>query len=196
MIAVPRVCVLISGGGTTLQNLIDCIARGELRAEIGGVISSRAEAFGVVRAKRAGLPCTIVESRTDPATFSDRVFAAVRAAEPDWVLLGGWLKLLKIPDDFRGRVLNIHPSLLPAFGGKGMYGHHVHEAVLRAGVPESGCTVHFVDDRYDSGPILLQRRVPVLPGDTPDSLAARVFAAECEAYPAAIRQLAGVTPAN
>ena len=87
-------------------------------------------------------------------------------------------------------MLNIHPSLLPAFGGKGMYGHRVHGAVLAAGAPVSGCTVHYADDTYDTGPIVLQREVPVLPGDTPESLAARVFAAECEAYPAAIAKLA------
>ena len=105
------------------------------------------------------------------------------------VCLAGWLHLLPIPADFRRRVLNIHPSLLPAFGGKGMYGRHVHEAVLAAGAPVSGCTVHFADDEYDTGPVLVQRSVPVLAGDTPETLAARVFAAECEAYPEAIRVL-------
>jgi phosphoribosylglycinamide formyltransferase 1 len=123
------------------------------------------------------------------------VWNAVRHANPDLVCLAGWLHLLPIPDDLRHRVLNIHPSLLPAFGGKGMYGRHVHEAVLAYGAKVSGCTVHFADDSYDTGPILVQKCVPVLTGDTPDTLAARVFAAECEAYPEAIRLIAagGVT---
>jgi folate-dependent phosphoribosylglycinamide formyltransferase PurN len=114
----------------------------------------------------------------------------VRQFDPQLVCLAGWLHLLPIPPDFHQRVLNIHPALLPAFGGKGMYGHHVHEAVLSYGAKVSGCTVHFADNTYDTGPILVQRCVPVLDGDTPDALAARVFAAECEAYPEAIRLMA------
>jgi phosphoribosylglycinamide formyltransferase-1 len=110
----------------------------------------------------------------------------VRSFTPDLVCLAGWLHLLPIPDDFRHRVLNIHPSLLPAFGGKGMYGRRVHEAVLAYGAKVSGCTVHFADDTYDTGPVLVQKCVPVLAGDDPDALAARVFAAECEAYPEAV----------
>ena len=177
-----RLAVLISGGGTTLQNLIDRIADGRLAAQIVGVVSSRADALGIERAKKAGLPVVVVESG-EP----DRVWAAVRSFNPDLVCLAGWLKLLPIPPAFYRRVLNIHPSLLPAFGGKGMYGRRVHEAAIATGATESGCTVHFADDSYDTGPVLVQTRVPVLEGDTPDSLAARVFAAECEAYPEAIR---------
>ncbi|MCI0703467.1 MAG: phosphoribosylglycinamide formyltransferase, partial [Planctomycetia bacterium] len=109
---------------------------------------------------------------------------------PDLVCFAGWLHLLPIAPDFHHKVLNIHPALLPAFGGKGMYGHHVHEAVLNYGAKVSGCTVHFADDTYDTGPILVQRAVPVKEEDTPDTLAARVFAAECEAYPEAIRLIA------
>lgn len=180
-----RLAVLISGSGTTLQNFIDRIADGRLNAIIAGVVSSRADAFGIERAKRAGLPCAIAE-RGNP----DRTWAAVREFQPDLVCLAGWLNLLPIPDDFQRRVLNIHPALLPDFGGKGMYGHRVHEAVIRSGVKESGCTVHFADNTYDTGPMLVQKRVPVLPGDTPEMLAARVFEAECEAYPEAI-ELAG-----
>jgi phosphoribosylglycinamide formyltransferase-1 len=120
-------------------------------------------------------------------TFSDRVFDAVRSFAPDAVCLAGWLHLVRIPPDFRHRVLNIHPALLPAFGGKGMYGRHVHEAVLASGAKVSGCTVHFADDTYDTGPILVQKAVPVLDDDTPETLASRVFAAECDAYPEAIR---------
>lgn len=180
-----RLAVLLSGGGTTLQNLIDRIAAGRLAARIVGVVSSRADAFGLERARRAALPASVVE-KGNP----ERVWEAVRGFEPDLVCLAGWLNLLPIPPDFRGKVLNIHPALLPAFGGKGMYGLRVHEAALAAGVKVSGCTVHFADDTYDTGPILVQRCVPVLASDTPESLAARVFAAECEAYPEAIRRIA------
>jgi phosphoribosylglycinamide formyltransferase-1 len=185
----PRLVALVSAGGTTLQNLIDRTADGRLDAEVVGVVSSRADAYGVERAKRAGVPAAVVAPKPGE-TFSDRVFAAVREWAPDLVVLAGWLHLVRIPDDFRWKVLNIHPSLLPAFGGKGMYGHHVHEAVLAYGAKVSGCTVHFADDTYDTGPVLVQRTVPVLDDDTPGTLAARVFAAECEAYPEAIAKVA------
>jgi phosphoribosylglycinamide formyltransferase-1 len=189
-----RIVALVSGGGTTLQNLIDRAADGRLAAQIAGVVSSRADAFGVERAKRAGLPVTVVErsrgGRQPPEIWTNRVWDAVRGFAPDLVCLAGWLHLLPIPDDFRLKVLNIHPALLPAFGGKGMYGRHVHEAVLAYGAKVSGCTVHFADDTYDTGPILVQRCVPVKAGDDPDTLAARVFQAECEAYPEAIGLLA------
>ncbi len=184
-----RLVVLISGSGTTLQNLLDRTGDGRLAAEVVGVVASRGDVLGVERAKAAGVPVAVVEPKPRE-TFSARVFAAVRPFAPDLVCLGGWLHLLRIPPDFHRMVINIHPSLLPAFGGKGMYGRRVHEAVLAAGAAVTGCTVHFADDTYDTGPIVLQREVPVLPGDTPEGLAKRVFAAECEAYPAAIRQLA------
>jgi phosphoribosylglycinamide formyltransferase-1 len=196
MPARPRLVALISGGGTTLQNLIDRAAAGRLGAEIGGVVSSKAEAFGVERAVRAGLPVAVIAKAprgdTGAATgaFADRVWDAVRTFHPDLVVLAGWLHLLPIPADFRHKVLNIHPALLPAFGGKGMYGRHVHEAVLTYGAKVSGCTVHFADDTYDTGPIVVQRSVPVAEDDTPDTLAARVFGAECEAYPEAIELVA------
>ncbi len=185
-----RLVALVSGGGTTLQNFIDRIAAGTLPAQVVGVVSSRADAFGVTRAERAGIPVSVVPFAPRRAAFVDEVWAAVRAFEPQLVCFAGWLHLLPIPADFRHRVLNIHPSLLPAFGGKGMYGHHVHEAVIAYGAKVSGCTVHFADDTYDTGPILVQRCVPVREDDTPDALAARVFAAECEAYPEAVRLIA------
>ena len=187
-----RLVALVSGGGTTLQNLIDRVASGALPAQIVGVVSSRADAFGVTRAERAGIPVSVVDAppRRSRSGFADEVWAAVRGFAPDLVCFAGWLHLLPIPADVRHRVLNIHPSLLPAFGGKGMYGHHVHEAVLAYGARVTGCTVHFADDTYDTGPILVQRCVPVKDGDTPDTLAARVFQAECEAYPEAIRLIA------
>ncbi|OWK39219.1 phosphoribosylglycinamide formyltransferase [Fimbriiglobus ruber] len=186
----PNLAVCISGSGTTLQNLIDRIADGRLDADIVAVVSSRGDVGGVDRARRAGLPVVIVE-RKPTESFSDRVFAAIRSGQPDLVVLAGWLHLLRVPPDFRARVLNIHPSLLPAFGGKGMYGRHVHEAALAYGAKISGCTVHFADDSYDTGPVIAQRAVPVYDDDTPESLAARVFEAECEAYPEAIRLIAG-----
>jgi phosphoribosylglycinamide formyltransferase-1 len=188
----PRLAVLLSGNGTTLQNLIDRIADGRLPARIVQVVSSKAAAYGVERARKAGLPVAIAERKQFPTleAFSTAIFDHCRAAQADLVCLAGFLQLLRIPGDFAGRVLNIHPALLPAFGGKGMYGHHVHKAVLQAGVAESGCTVHLVDDEYDHGPIVVQKRVPVLPGNTPESLAERVFAVECEAYPEAIQSVA------
>jgi phosphoribosylglycinamide formyltransferase 1 len=185
-----RLVGLVSGGGTTLQNLIERIAVGTLPAQITGVVSSRADVFGVTRAERAGLSVSLVSAAPRRTTFADEVWNAVRLYQPDLVCFAGWLHLLPIPTDFRHKVLNIHPSLLPAFGGKGMFGHHVHEAVLAYGAKVSGCTVHFADDSYDTGPILVQKCVPVAEGDTPDALAARVFQAECEAYPEAIRMIA------
>lgn len=185
------IAVLISGGGTTLQNLIEKVEADELAVKIRLVISSSPAARGLAFAAKADIPAIVVEKKglTDEA-FSEAVFGPCRAMGVKYVVMGGFLKHVLIPPDFENRVLNIHPALLPAFGGKGMYGHHVHQAVLAAGERESGCTVHFVDNQYDHGPVILQRRVPVLAGDSPESLQARVFEAECEAYPAALRQLA------
>jgi formyltetrahydrofolate-dependent phosphoribosylglycinamide formyltransferase len=187
-----RLAVLISGGGTTLQNFIDRIADGRMQAEIALVISSSANAFGLERAVRAGLATEVIsrDQFDSVARFSDVIFGQCRARQVDLVTLAGFLKLLKIPADFAGRVMNIHPALLPAYGGKGMYGLRVHQAVLESGARVSGCTVHFVDDQFVHGPIILQRRVPVLDDDTPESLASRVFEQECEAYPEAIRLFA------
>jgi phosphoribosylglycinamide formyltransferase 1 len=187
-----RAAVLLSGNGTTLQNLIDRIADCRLAARIVQVISNRSDAVGIDRAKRAGLPVEVVTRKSHPelAGFSTRVFDLCRASGADLVCLAGFLQLLEVPADFADRVVNIHPALLPAFGGKGMYGRHVHEAVLAAGVKVSGCTVHFVDQVYDHGPIILQKTVEVRDDDAPETLAARVFAAECEAYPEAIRLFA------
>jgi phosphoribosylglycinamide formyltransferase-1 len=184
-----RIAVLLSGNGTTLQNLLDRIREGQLPAEIVLVISNRSEAVGLERAKRAGLPTAVV-SRKPSSTleeFGALNFERIRASGAELVCLAGYLQLLPIPADFRHRVMNIHPALLPAFGGRGMYGRRVHEAVLAYGAKVSGCTVHFADDEYDHGPIILQRPVPVHDDDTPESLASRVFVQECEAYPEAIR---------
>jgi phosphoribosylglycinamide formyltransferase-1 len=185
------IAVLVSGGGTTLRNLIEKIVAGELPVEIRIVISSNPAAKGLEFARGAGVPTLVVERRGHPdaESFSRAIFEPCRRAGVELVVMGGFLKHVLIPDDFAGRVVNIHPSLIPRHCGHGMYGHHVHAAAIASGDMESGCTVHLVDNHYDQGPILLQRRVPILPGDTPETLAARVFAAECEAYPEAIRLL-------
>lgn len=187
-----RLAVFLSGSGTTLQNLIDRIDAGTLPVHIVAVVSSKANAFGLERARKANLPTAVVERKQCASVedFSQRLFDAAWEAQADLVALAGFLQLIHIPKDFMNRVLNIHPALIPAFCGKGMYGHHVHEAVLAHGAKVSGCTVHFVDNEYDHGPIVLQRAVPVLEDDTPDTLAARVFREECEAYPEAIRLFA------
>lgn len=188
-----RVAVLLSGSGRTLQNLLDERARGALDVDPVLVVGSRADAYGLERARRAGVPWLVLRRKDfdSDAGFTEQAFAACRQVRADLVVLAGWLCLLcPIPDDFKGRVVNIHPALLPAFGGKGYYGDRVHAAVLAAGAAETGCTVHLVDDEYDHGEVLLQRRVPVLPGDDVHTLAGRVFEAEREAYPEALRALA------
>jgi formyltetrahydrofolate-dependent phosphoribosylglycinamide formyltransferase len=184
--------VLISGGGTTLTNFLEQIQSGKLRAEVALVVASRGDCGGVERARRVGLRCEVVErgSFTGAVSFSAAIFDLCREARVDLVTLAGFLALIEVPDDFAFRVMNIHPALIPAFCGKGFYGHRVHAAVLERGARVSGCTVHFADNHYDHGPIILQSAVEVLAGDTPETLAARVFRAECEAYPEAIRQYA------
>lgn len=184
-----RLAVLISGGGTTLTNLVARISAGTLDAQIPLVIASRPDCGGIQRAKDAGIRCEVVTRKEFASVqeFSDRIFSLCREAQIDLVVCGGFLALIRIPNDFLGRIINIHPSLIPAFCGKGFHGHHVHEAVLKRGTRVSGCTVHFVDDEYDHGPIIVQKTVPVEDSDTADSLAARVFAAECEALPEAIQ---------
>ncbi|HVX84392.1 MAG TPA: phosphoribosylglycinamide formyltransferase [Phycisphaerae bacterium] len=193
--SMPRLGVLISGGGTTLQNLAEQIASGKLRATIGVVIASNGHCHGIERARRLGLPVEVITRKEAGGgagggtleAFSERIAGALRAARVDLALMAGFLSLWTIPEDFQGRVMNIHPALLPKFGGKGMHGRHVHEAVLAAGEKESGCTVHFADNRYDTGPVILQRRVRVEAGDTAETLAARVFEQEKVAYPEAVR---------
>jgi phosphoribosylglycinamide formyltransferase-1 len=184
--------VLISGGGTTLRNLIQKVDASELDVEIALVISSSPKAGGLVFARQASIPTSIVERKkfNSPAEFSQAIFGRCRETGVDLVVMGGFLKQVTIPEDFTNRVVNIHPALIPSFCGKGFYGHYVHEAVLEYGAKMSGCTVHFVDNQYDHGPVILQRAVPVAEDDTPDSLAARVFEAECEAYPDVLRLIA------
>ncbi len=184
-----RLAVLISGGGTTLTNLAARIRARTLDAEIPIVIASRPDCGGIQRADEAGLHCEIVtrKSFASVTDFSNRIFSLCRDVQADLVVCAGFLALISVPADFSGRVINIHPALIPAFCGKGFHGQHVHEAVLARGARVSGCTVHFVDNEYDHGPIILQRVVPVEDDDTADSLAARVFTAECEALPEAIQ---------
>jgi len=190
-VAKLRLAVLISAGGTTLQNLIDRIAQNKLNAEIVTVISSRPEVYGLVRAEKAGLPHEVIARKGKTREqFGEAMYQRLRELNVDLVCLAGFLEFLPIPPDFTHRVINIHPSLIPAFSGKGFYGHHVHEAALQAGVKVSGCTVHFADNEFDHGPIILQRTVPVLDDDTADTLAQRVFEAECEAFPEAIELFA------
>lgn len=185
-----RIVVCISGGGTTLANLLSKIRGGTLPGiEIVLVISDRPGVKGLEIAAANGIPAQVV-TRKDPH-MSRHIFEHVRAAQADLVILGGFLSLIFVPDDYEDRVLNIHPSLIPAFCGRGFYGHAVHQAAIDAGVKFSGCTVHFADRTYDTGPIILQKVVPVQDEDTAETLASRVFEAETEAYPEAIRLVAG-----
>lgn len=187
-----RLAVLISGSGRTLKNLIDLAADGKLPIDIRLVVSSSAEAGGLQHAADADIPTAIAErcNHADDIAYGEAVFSACREAEVDYVVMAGFLKLAPVPEDFMGRVLNIHPSLIPSFCGKGMYGNHVHQAVLDYGAKVTGCTVHFVDNQYDSGPIIWQQPVPVFDDDTADTLADRVFETEKEAYPHVLKLLA------
>jgi len=191
-----RLGCLVSGGGRSVMNLQDRIDRGELPATIAVVVATRPGVPAIERARARGL--RVAEIGPAPKeTLDDRVDAALQSAQVDLVVLAGYLRLFR-PTAWAGRSINIHPALLPRHGGKGLWGHHVHEAVLAAGDHESGCTVHWVDGQYDHGAQILQRRCPVMPGDTPDTLAARVFAEELEALPEAIRRIGSglVSPAG
>jgi phosphoribosylglycinamide formyltransferase-1 len=192
-IAMPQkplsVAVLISGGGSTLKNLIDRQKSGTLAIDIRLVISSRASAGGLQYASDAGIPSVTIpkKSFSTPIEYRDATFEAIRAEKISLVVMGGFLQHLLIPSDYQNRVMNIHPSLIPAFSGQGYYGLRVHQAAIDFGVKISGCTVHFVDDQYDHGPIILQQACPVLPGDTAETLQQRVMELEREALPKAIQ---------
>ncbi|NOZ22629.1 MAG: phosphoribosylglycinamide formyltransferase [Planctomycetes bacterium] len=188
-----NLAVLLSGGGTTLQNIIDRIEAGNLDANVRVVISSQADAYGLERAKKHNIPSVVVSSKdfkNCTESFSKAIFSHIDKYPVDLVVMAGFMCLITIPEKYLGRVMNIHPALIPAFCGKGRYGHHVHEAVLEYGAKVSGCTVHFADNVYDHGPVIVQKTVPVFDDDTPDTLAARVFEQECEAYPEAIQLFA------
>ena len=179
---------MLSGGGRSLINLLDSDAMTgpSAVAECALVIASR-EVAGAQKARERGIPTVVLPGQIPAAELGKLLVEHA----VDLVVLAGYLKKIEIPAGFEGRVINIHPALLPKFGGKGLYGHFVHEAVLQAKEQESGCTVHYCDAKYDTGPIILQRRCAVLPGDTPDSLAARVFAEECIALPEALKRVVG-----
>jgi formyltetrahydrofolate-dependent phosphoribosylglycinamide formyltransferase len=184
-----RLAVLLSGSGTTLQNLLDRIADGSLPASIAVVIASRTDAGGLQRARQAGIPAVVV-TRSDfdgVDLFNDALHRELDRHRFDLIVLAGFLSPLQLRQRYVGRVLNVHPALIPAFSGTGFYGMRVHRAVIAAGVRISGCTVHFADDEYDHGPIVLQAVVPVLDNDTPERLAERVHERENEIYPEAIR---------
>ncbi|MFH1615599.1 MAG: phosphoribosylglycinamide formyltransferase [Planctomycetota bacterium] len=184
-----RLGMLISGGGRTVLNIKKEIDAGNLNAEIAIVISSRSAVAGVPRIREAGLDLEIVRRKDycDTESFSKKLEEVLVSRNVELVVQAGWLCLWRIPEKFQNRVMNIHPALLPSFGGEGMWGHHVHEAVLKHGCKVSGCTVHFCTNEYDKGPIIIQRTCPVLEDDDAESLAARVFEQECIAYPEAIR---------
>lgn len=183
--SVPGLGVLLSGSGRTLLNIHEKIESGTIPATLSFVIASR-ECLGAERARGLGLPTRIVPGDLDASALG----ALARDHGATMIALAGYLRLVPIPEGFLHRVVNIHPALLPAFGGKGMYGERVHRAVLDAGCKVSGCTVHLCDNRYDTGPILVQRACEVREDDTPDTLGARVFGLEQEAYPAALRAMA------
>lgn len=185
--------VFISGGGTTLRNLISLQKAGALPIDLRVVISSSPSAGGLQIARDAHIETLVREQKPFAGRAEDycrAMFEPCRAADIELVVMGGFLKHVQIPDDFVSRVINIHPSLIPCFCGAGMYGRRVHAAAIEYGVKVSGCTVHFVDNHYDSGPIILQRTCPVADDDTPETLAARVFEQECLALPEAIRKFA------
>lgn len=187
-----KLAVLISGGGRTLKNFLDLAAEDRLPVDVRLVISSSPQAGGLEFARTAGVPTQIVQRKdsADDEEYGEAIFAACRDAGVEYVVMAGFLKFAPVPPDFAGRVLNIHPSLIPAFCGAGMYGHRVHEAVIQYGAKVTGVTVHFVDNQYDHGPVIWQQPTPVFDDDTPDTLAARVFELEKEAYPHVLRLLA------
>lgn len=186
-----NVAVLLSGSGTSLENLLDHIEAG-LPARVTVVISSKTNAYGLDRARKHGIPAVAVSRKETPdlASFNDAIHAELAKHDVDLVALLGFLSLFELRGKYEGRTLNVHPALIPAFCGQGFYGERVHRAVLESGVKVSGATVHFVDDEYDKGPIILQEAVPVLEGDTADRLAARVVAAERRLVPEAVRLIA------
>lgn len=185
-----KIAVLVSGTGRHLENLCRLAADGTLGGTVTLCISSRPGVLALERAASAAIPAVVLQKEgvESDRAYGVRLFEEIRRSGADTVVLAGFLRKLWIPDDYRGRVINIHPSLLPAFGGKGFYGHRVHSAVLERGCQVSGCTVHLVDDVYDNGPILVQRWCPVEPGDSADTLAARVFEEELKALPEGLRR--------
>ena len=184
-----RLGVLISGSGTTLQNFLDEIDAGRLEAVVAVVISSSPHAHGLVRAKKHNIPTEVIRRNvySDASTYGEAMAEVLDRHKVELVTMAGFLKLWRLPERYKGRVMNIHPALIPAFCGQDMYGRTVHKAVVESGVKVSGCTVHFADNEYDTGPVIIQRAVPVSFEDTAEDVAKRVFKEECVAYPEAIR---------
>jgi phosphoribosylglycinamide formyltransferase-1 len=186
-----RIGVLVSGGGTNLQSLIDAIEQQKLRAEIGVVISNKPGVYALERAARHQIPAVVIDNR-DYVTgydFSQAILQCLTGYRVELICLAGFLRIIDrcVTEKFPQRILNIHPALLPAFGGRGMYGRHVHEAVLASGVKFSGATVHLVTPQTDVGPIIAQDLVTVDDEDTPESLAAKVLTVEHRLYPRAVQ---------
>jgi formyltetrahydrofolate-dependent phosphoribosylglycinamide formyltransferase len=187
-----KIGFLLSGSGSTLQNFIDLQREGKLSGEIAVVISSRPDAYGLERARENNIPAFTVEYnkyKPDADAYSAEITKILKEFGVDLVIMGGFMSLYLVPPVFENKVVNVHPSLIPAFCGKGFYGHKVHEKVIESGVKVTGCTVHLVNNRYDQGPILAQGVVEVEDGDTPDTLAARVQAKERELYPKVVNDL-------
>lgn len=186
------IAVLISGGGRTMANLAAWIDQDQLDASIVQVISSRPDVPGIDLADKLGLKMKVIARRdyADATAYGQAVWPIIKDSGAKLVCLAGFLSYIPIDPDYHHRVMNIHPALLPSFGGKGMFGSKVHEAVLNAGCKVSGCTVHFADEEYDHGPIIIQKTCAVHDDDRPEDLAERVFALECKAYPQAIQAFA------
>lgn len=182
------IALFLSGGGGNAHNLLRACREGRVAARPVLGLSSSLKALGVERLQAEGLPVEVLlrSGYVDDSEYSEACLARAEAAGAELICLCGWLKKLVLPPRWDGRILNIHPALLPAFGGAGMYGMHVHRAVLLSGAAVSGATVHLVDNEYDHGRILARREVPVLPGDGPEELQKRVYAAEMELYPEAL----------
>lgn len=188
-----NLAVFASGGGSNLQSIINEIESGKLDARVAFVLSNNSGAGALERARKHHIPAIHFSTKTcpDPVEYEKNMAALLREHHAECIILAGYMKMVphRIVRDFRGRILNIHPSLLPKFGGQGMFGMNVHSAVVAAGEKESGATVFFVTEEYDAGPVLLQDRVALQPGDTPEEVAARVLEIEHRLYPEAIRRL-------
>ncbi len=186
--------VLASHGGTNLQAIIDSCHTGEIDAEVRVVISNNSRSLALERARRASIPTAHLSGAThpDPDSLDEAIAETLQRHGVRVVALAGYMKMLgpRTLEAYRNRILNVHPALLPKFGGRGMYGERVHRAVLASGDSVSGVTVHLVDEEYDRGPVVAQTEVPVLPGDTPETLAARVLEQEHILYPATIQRIA------
>lgn len=179
--------ILLSGSGTTFENICAHIDDGTLNAQIAVVVSSRKDAYGLVRARKRSIPeCVVSSSQCTNPEFSSKITRVLKEYNVDLIVMAGFMCFYDIPPEFEYKVLNVHPALLPAFGGQGMYGEHVHRAVLEYGAKITGCTVHFVHGEYDSGPVIMQAPVEVAQNDTPESLAHRVQEMERSIYPRAI----------